>query len=261
MQMITEPRVRVLVLCAVAFGMLAQSWAADWPAISKEELAMADDPANPGASAILLYREVTTDDVKGFGTEYRRIKILNDDGKKYADIEIPYVEGAFQIEGIQARTIRPDGTTVNFQGQIFDRTALRARKTKIQVKALTLPEVQKGSIIECSYTVRFRRKVPDVLKNLKDYIIDRTVVIPLETWLVQEDLFTRQARFTVRPLPGPSMYWYLKNIPGDKRPERQPDGSFVLELQNVPAFQSEELMPPENALRGRVNLFYQLGLR
>jgi hypothetical protein len=39
--------------------MLARSSAADWPAISKEELAMTDDPANPGAAAILLYREVT----------------------------------------------------------------------------------------------------------------------------------------------------------------------------------------------------------
>lgn len=257
--MITEPRVRVLVLCAIALGAVAQSWAADWPAISKEELAMTDDPANPGASAILLYREVNTDDVKGFETEYRRIKILNDDGKKYADIEIPYVEGAFQIEGIQARTIRPDATTVIFQGQIFDRTALRARKTKIQVKALTLPDVQKGGIIEYSYRSRFHRKVPDVLKNPKEYIIDKPVVIPLDTWLVQEDLFTRQARFRVRPFPGPDMSWFLKNIPGNKHPEKQPDGSFVLDLQNVAAFQSEELMPPENALRGRVNLFYELG--
>jgi uncharacterized protein DUF3857 len=257
--MITEPRVRVPVLCAFALGMLAQSWAGDWPAISKEELAMADDPANPGAPAILLYREVTTNDVKGFGTEYRRIKILNDDGKKYADIEIPYVEGAAQIEGIQARTIRPDGTTVTFQGQIFDRTALRARKTKIQVKALTLPDVQNGSIIEYSYTARFRRKVPDVLKNPSKYLIDRPVVIPLETWLVQEDLFTRQARFTVRPFPGPNMTGQIKNVPGNKRPEEQPDGTTVLELENIPAFQAEELMPPENALRGRVDLFYQLG--
>jgi hypothetical protein len=257
--MITEPRVRMPVLCAFALGMLAQSWAADWPAISKEELAMADDPANPGASAILLYREVNTDDVKGFETEYRRIKILNDDGKKYADIEIPYVEGAAQIEGIQARTVRPDGTTVNFQGQIFDRTALRARKTKIQVKALTLPDVQKGSILEYSYTARFHRKVPDVLKNPKEYIIDRPAVIPLETWLVQEDLFTRQARFIVRPLPGPNMHWYHMNVPADKRPEKQPDGSFALDLQNIPAFQLDELMPPENALRGRMNLFYQIG--
>ena len=257
--MITRPRVRVPVLCAAALVMLARSWAADWPAISKDELAMADDPANPGASAILLYREVTTDDVKGFETQYRRIKILNDDGKKYADIEIPYVEGAAQIEGIEARTVRPDGTTVTFQGQILDRTAVRARKTKIQVKALTLPDVQKGSIIEYSYTARFRRKVPDVLKNPSKYLIDTPVVIPLETWLVQEDLFTRQARFTVRPFPGPNMSWYHKNVAANKRPLKQPDGSFVLDLENVPAFQSEELMPPESALRGRVNLFYVLG--
>jgi len=257
--MITQPRVRVPLLCVFALGMLVRSSGADWPAVSKEELAMADDPANPGASAILLYREVTTDDIKGFGTEYRRIKILNDDGKKYADIEIPYVEGATQIEGIQARTIRPDGTTVNFQGQIFDRTALRARKTKIQVKALTLPDVQTGGIIEYSYTARFRRKVPDVLKNPKNYVIDRTVVIASETWIVQDDLFTRRARFSIRPLPGPNLIGQTRNIPGNKTPAKQADGSVVLELENIPAFVSEELMPPEGTLRARVNSFYQLG--
>ena len=117
--------------------------------------------------------------MKGFGTEYRRIKVLNDDGKKYADIEIPYVPGVFQIEGIQARAIRPDGTAVNFQGQVFDRTAVRARKFKVQLKALTLADVQKGSIIEYSYTARFHRKLPDVLKNPSDYIISRTIFYSL----------------------------------------------------------------------------------
>src|SRR5437016_4680364 len=118
--------------------------AADWPPISKEELAMADDPSNPGSVAILLYRDVTTDDIKRFETEYRRIKVLKDEGTKFADIEISYIEGISRVENIQARTIHPDGTTVDFQGQIFDRTAIRSKKVKIQVKALTLPEVKKG---------------------------------------------------------------------------------------------------------------------
>jgi len=220
---------------------------------------MTDDPSNPGASAILLYREVGTDDVKGSGSEYRRIKVLNDDGKKYGDIEIPYIPGVFQIEGIRARTIRPDGTVVNFQGQIFDRTALKARKVKLQVKALTLPEVEKGSIIEYSYTIRYRHKTSDVLKNPSDYIISRTIVVPLETWFVQEQLFTKRAHFRVRPLPGPNMKWFLKNLPSEKHPEKQPDGSVVFDVENVPAFQTEELMPPEDALKARVDLFYQVG--
>src|SRR5882724_11369552 len=127
----------VALLGTLALGIPAP--AADWPPISKDELAMADDPANHGAAAILLYREVHSDDTKSIQSEYRRIKILTDAGKKYADIEIPYVEKAFQIQDIQARTIRPDGSAVAFQGQIFDRTVAKARKINIQVKAFTLP--------------------------------------------------------------------------------------------------------------------------
>jgi len=248
-----------ILLCLILSGLFTAIWAADWPPVSREELAMTDDPANPGASAILLYREVGTDHVKGSGSEYRRIKVLNDDGKKYGDIEIPYIPGAFQIDGIQARTIRPDGTTVNFQGQIFDRTALRARKIKIQVKALTLPEVEKGGIIEYSYNIRSRRKAPDVLKHPFDYMIPRTVVVPLETWLVQEDLFTKRARFTVRPLSGANLNWFQKNVPNDRKPERLPDGSVLFQVENVPAYQREEHMPPDDAVRGRIDLFYQVG--
>jgi len=75
----------------VAVGARSQSWAADWPPITSEELAMTDDPSNPGASAILLDREVSAHDVKGVETEYRRIKIFTEEGLKFADIQIPYV--------------------------------------------------------------------------------------------------------------------------------------------------------------------------
>jgi hypothetical protein len=238
---------------------IAMAAAALWPPVSQEELAMTDDPANPGAAAIILWREVTTDDVKGISTEYRRIKVLTDEGKKYADIEIPYLEGASRVEDIQARTIRPDGTTIDFQGQIFDRTVVKARKTRVQVKAFALPEVQNGSILEYSYSMRYREKPPDVLKNPKDYIVERTITIPSVTWEVQEDLFTRHARFLIHPLPGGAVRWVLKNIPSDVHPQTQPDGRIVLEVKDLPAFQEEELMPPESFVKSQVGFFYLLG--
>ena len=64
----------------------------EWPPISPEELALKDDPLNPGAHAMILYREMHTDDVERFQTHYYRIKIFAEEGKKYADIEIPYFE-------------------------------------------------------------------------------------------------------------------------------------------------------------------------
>jgi hypothetical protein len=202
---------------------------------------------------------VSNDNTKAIETEYKRIKILNDDGKKFADIEIPYVDRSARIEDIQARTIRPDGTSVTFQGQVFDRTAVKARRTKVQVKAFTLPEVQKGSIIEYSYTVRFHDKAPDVLKNRQDYVVRETLAIPSATWLIQDDLFTRRGRFSVRPLPGSPLQWMLKNVPGNFKPQTQADGTVVLEVENIPAFEREAAMPPENWVKSRVVFFYLLG--
>jgi hypothetical protein len=239
----------IVLPCLILLVMLTRVHAADWPPISKEELAMTDDPANPGAAAILALQ-----------TEYRRIKVLNDEGKKYADIEIPYFDKAAQIVDIQARTVRPDGTAVNFQGQIFDRTAVKARKTKLQVKAFTLPEVQKGSILEYSYTARFRRKIPDVLKSPGNYEFTRTVAIPSADWLVQEDLFTRRARFAVHPFSHANLQWFLKNIPKKvQAPQTQADGTTVLEVESIPAFQAEEYMPPEEWMKGHVGFFYLPG--
>ncbi len=248
-----------LLLCVVVLGNLKNIKAADWPPISKEELALADDPDNPGAAAIILYREVTTHDIKGEQTEYRRIKVLNDEGKKYADIEIPSLDSSFKIEDIQARTTRPDGTAIDFRGQIFDRTALKARKIKIQVKAFTLPEIQKGSIIEYSYTTRFREKAPEVLRNWKNYIFPDTVIVPSASWVVQEELSTVRARFVVHQFQQMSLIWTLKWIPGSIKPDKQEDGSLAFEVRNIAGFRTEELMPPEYWLRSRIDCYYVLG--
>ena len=137
-----------LARCLVAAALLVAGAAPparsgeDWPEILPEELALKEDPNSPGAHAIILDREVHTDDVKGFETYYYRIKIFTEKGKKYADIEIPYLEKQQQVEDIQARTVRPDGTVVDFGGRIFDKVLVKVKKLRYQAKTITLPEVQ-----------------------------------------------------------------------------------------------------------------------
>jgi Domain of Unknown Function with PDB structure (DUF3857) len=252
-------RVAVIPLTLLLLKVSALAAAAPWPPVSPEELAMTDDPANPGAPAILLWREVTTDDPKGISTEYRRIKVLTDEGKKYGDIEIPYVGRESRVEDIQARTIRRDGTVVDFRGQIFDRTVLKARRVRVQVKTFALPEVQKGSILEYSYAVRYREKAPDVLRNPGDYLIKRTIVIPSVTWEIQDDLFTRRARFLIHPFPRAGIEWALQGVPTNTTPERLSDGAIRLEVKDLPAFQEEEYMPPEKMVRSQLGFYYQVG--
>ncbi len=228
-----------------------------WPQISKEEMAMTDDPKNPGAPAILLYREVTTEDRKKLQTtEYRRIKILTDAGQKFADIEIRTVPGLLEVEDIQARTIAADGQITPFTGQILDKTVLRYGKRRLQVKTLTLPHAQKGAILEYFVTTRFKREIPDVLVHPENYRVDRSVTFPTITWVMQEDLFTRRARFVLHPLKRAIVKWTMVSAFQQFQPVRDSDGSVSLEVENIPAFVEEPLSLPDMVIRPHVNFYY-----
>ena len=238
-----------------------QPGAEEWPPISKEEWALNDDPTNPGASALILYREVTTDDMKSVETRSYRIKILTDEGKKYADVEIPYLEKAYRIEGIRARTVQPDGTALEFSGEVFDKLVAKAKKVQFQAKTFTLAGVRPGCIIEYSYQMRWHEKFPDVLKNPGNYIIKDSDAYAMLTaqWVIPEDLFTRRARFSLRPLLKDRLTWDTMGLPKDTQPRRQDEGSVVLELTNVPAFTEEPFMPPERMVKSRADFFYVIG--
>lgn len=93
----------VLSFCFLAFFLSPLVRAGDdWQPISPEELKMTSEPKAPGASAIYLYRQVDRDDEKFNEIDYARIKIFTDEGRKYADVEIPYVKGFGNIKNIRA---------------------------------------------------------------------------------------------------------------------------------------------------------------
>src|SRR6516164_2079758 len=57
--------------------------------VSQEELKMSGDPKAPGAPAIILFRQVDRDDngLTAHEDNYFRIKILTEEGRKYANVE------------------------------------------------------------------------------------------------------------------------------------------------------------------------------
>jgi len=76
------------ILCLVAAAPLVSR--AQFQPIVKEELSMTTDPAAPGASAVYLYREETTDDPHAFRTVYARIKVLTEEGKSAAVVYVDF---------------------------------------------------------------------------------------------------------------------------------------------------------------------------
>jgi hypothetical protein len=213
----------------------------DWLPISPEEFKMNSVPEAPGAPAVYLYRQVDRDDSRnGHEYNYVRIKILTEEGRKYGDVEIPFFKGEGNVFGIKARTIRPDGSIANFEGKAFDKTIVKAKGLKYQAKTFTLPDVQVGSIIEYRYMM-------DLAEN---WVFN-------SHWILSEELFTKRAKFTLKPNTefGLRWSWPIGLPPGTNAPGKE-GGLIRLETQNVPAFQVEDYMPPENELKYRVDFVY-----
>ena len=202
---------------------------------------MSSEPHAPGAPAILLYRQVDRDDNEPYETHYARIKILTEEGRKYADIEISFDKGSEFVRGIEARTIRPDGSIVKFDGTVYEKPIVQTRGVKLLAKTFTMPDVQVGSIIEYRYKHSSER----------GYVFN-------SRWVLSQDLFTKYAKFSLYPSRDFSLrYSWPSGLPGDTAPPKEAHGRITLEARDIPAFVTEEHMPPENELKYRVDFIYQ----
>ena len=94
----------------------------DWQPISPEELKMTSLPEAPGAPAVILYRQVDRDDTRPpHEITYIRMKILAEDGRKYGNVEIPFLKESATVHGVKARSIRTDGSIAQFDGRCTSR--------------------------------------------------------------------------------------------------------------------------------------------
>jgi hypothetical protein len=216
----------------------------EWQPISPEDLKMTTLPEAPGAPAVYLYRQVDRNDTNRASTEYNyvRVKILTEEGRKYANIEIPF-EKQIHVSNVRARTIRPDGTIANFDGKVYENTIVKSRTLKFLAKTFTLPDVQIGSIIEYHFNYDFE----------DNYIFN-------SYWTISDELFTKRAKFTLKPYTREqwTVQWsWPAGLPaGTQPPKEEQDGVVRMTSDNIPAFQIEDYMPPENELKFRVVFRY-----
>ena len=235
-----------VILAAGTFCPVAVRASDGLPPISPEELKMTSEPLAPGAPAIILYRQVDRDDNGHTSHEdnFERIKILTEEGRKYADVEIPFIKGGNDVVHLHARTIRSDGSVADFDGKVFEKTIAKARGLKYLAKTFTLPDVQVGSIIEYAFTYDF-----------KEYELYES------NWILSQELFTKTAKFSLKPYHGSpqnpfTVSWRPRLPQGTTPPHEGPDHIIRMEAHNVAAFQVEDFMPPENELKARVDFVY-----
>jgi uncharacterized protein DUF3857 len=232
---------QIAAFCLTAFSARAD----EWRPVSQDELKMTALPEAPGAPAVYLYRQVDRNDSNRASSEYNyvRIKILTEEGRKYANIEIPFVRGRISVSNIRARLVRPDGSAVNFDGKVYENTVSKSKTLKYLAKTFTVPDVQVGSIIEYHFSYDF-----------EDNYIFRS------EWILSDELFTKHGEFTLKPYTRENWTvqwsWPAGLPPGTEPPKEDNLGVIRMTSNNIPAFVTEDFMPPANELKFRVNFTY-----
>lgn len=151
----------------------------------------------------------------------------------------------------RAYAFAPDGTITPFTGKAFNSTIVKAHGVKYLAKTFTLPNVQVGSIIEWKYT-----------EYWEDYVF-------APHWVLQDDLFTRHAKFAFVPMFKQNHYvedrrgqildrvfYSLIGLPQNTAIKTTADNRMELELKDIPAFEEEDFAPPSDMLKMRVNFYY-----
>ncbi len=216
-----------------------------------QELQMTQDPKAPGADAVYLYREETTDDNLHFHTYYERIKVLTEKGKELATVRIPYEHGNFKITNIEGRTIHSDGSVIPLTARPSDLTDVKTAGYQFNSMVFTLPSVEVGSILEYRLVLRYD---------------DNVVSSP--RWAVQQPYFVHKAHYLFMPSSNGGVY--ITNSRGDvlnrlmwsvhagngAHVVKDPRGRYTFDVEDVPPRPNEDWMPPLNALLWRVEFYY-----
>jgi len=237
-------KLTLVLVCAVLFSVPTLR-ADEWKPITPEDLKFTE----PGAPAVILFENYERDDTKHSAHRYVRVKILSEEGKKYATVELPYNRELEKIGDFRARTIRPDGSIVPFDGKVYEKTVVKGHGIKILEKAFTLPDVQVGSIVEFKYGMYWG----------DDKFFDAR-------WIVQDELKKLHAHYSYKPFEGDlitehgsignGVFW-SSLLPNNEKPIRNEMTHIVeLDLTNVPAFEEEEFMPPADQMKYRVMFYY-----
>ncbi len=259
----------LVVLCSVTAAAAAPQ---EWPPVTDEEKAVKDCPGQPGAPAIYLSRvEISNGDDWSYQV-FHRLKILTDAGKAYGNVEVPFSE-AWRVKDIEARVVKPDGRSVPFIGEIFEKTVVQVGRLKRLVKTFALPEIETGCIIDYRYELKLDPKkyasagslslerwkpeeggTPDFL-SLHSYTV--------EIWDFAAPLYTSKARYVYIPFRNGQislgdrslrLAWVSYGLTWGG-PAWQ-NGSVELTVTDIPARADEEFMPPEAEDRMGVTFFF-----
>lgn len=205
----------------------------EWGKISKAELTMTAIEEDPEADAVILFDKgeiITTSDLTMIYKRYCRMKILTENGKKYADVKIYYWHED-NFWDLRAQTISATG-----QKTKLDKDAIYDQQHEDwRVKVFAIPGVEVGSVIEYSYEIHSEH------------------IHYLEPWYFQNVEYTYLSEVKVVLTNGLNFRTFQENMnlynpvytEGQEMDANKLDkkvSTFTWKLTNVPALKSEPFM-------------------
>jgi len=255
---------RSLVLRSAAFLFVASSpvlVVAQFQPPTDQELKMTSDPKAPGAAAVYLNIEEIANDPMHYQSYYARIKVLTEKGKELATVEVPYLKGNKKVTDIQGRTIHSDGTIIPLTVKPEDLLSEKNGERQFGRVVFTLPSVEVGSILEYRYDLRYD---------------DNEFSSPL--WEIQRHYFVHTAHYQFTPFkafmpngtPNTTTSMYLEDergrtinslvwwnhLPPGVTMKTSVNGSYSVDVTEIPPIPDEESMPPIDSFLYRVFFYY-----
>lgn len=234
---------------------------AQFQAPTDDELKMTADPKAPGAAAVYLNINEIANDPMHYQSSYYRIKVLGEKGKELATVEIPYLKGNWKVEDIKARTIHPDGSIIPLNVKPEDLLSEKNGEKQFGRIVFTLPSVEVGSILEYSYVLRYD---------------DNEYSSP--HWEIQRPYFVHAGHFQFTPFKAfmptgtpnsdtgmflvdsrgrtiNSLAWWPL-LPAGVTVKTSLNGSYTVDVTDVPAIPDEDWMPPIESFLYKVRFYY-----
>jgi len=242
--------VLIIVFSSSILQINAQNYFEEFGHLNPEQLKMTSCSFDPTADAVVLFdvgksRFVRTEN--GFDILFERvtgIKILNEAGKKYAEVSIPfYQQGDIQekVEVAKAITYTIVDGNLKKTSELNPKTCYEEKTSENwKAKKFAMPDVQPGSIIEYDYTIRSQYHF-----NLQD-------------WEFQWSIPVLYSAYEVRMIPFYEYTWAIQGRKSiDEYTSYEDNSSFEQDffgikfydmvykfgLKNIPAFVDEEYTP------------------
>ncbi len=212
---------------------------------TEEEDAIVADPAAGAEHAVILAEEIGQDDAIGVlsrTTYHRRAKILSNEGRHLADIEIPLYSKEGSVKEWWGRTILPDGRTFETsEAELQEQSVLRKGwKEEIRLLKASLRGVEPGAVIDYGY----------VLRDVNARFLRR---VPLQlSWPVRSFTYWWRPRLT---------QWGFGtchlNLPTRLHVKcSMVDATYIVRGQDLPPIVEEPWMPPDAEVRAAAIFYY-----